>query len=61
MSLISQPLKYKGRWEKETKKKMIKKKIGREIEENSIVQITKMSSSSPQGQILINDEWIIRI
>ena len=55
MSLISQPLKYKGKWEKETKK-MIKKKIGREIEENSIVQITKMSSSSPQGQILINDE-----
>lgn len=41
---------------KRNKKKMIKKKIGREIEENSIVQITKMSSSSPQGQILINDE-----
>lgn len=56
MSLISQPLKYKGKWEKETKKKNDKKKIGREIEVNSIVQITKMSSSSPQGQILINDE-----
>lgn len=55
MSLISQPLKYKGKWEKETKKND-KKKIGREIEVNSIVQITKMSSSSPQGQILINDE-----
>lgn len=36
---------------------MIKKKtIGKEIEENSIVQIRKMSSSRPQGQILINDE-----
>ena len=33
-----------------------KKKIGKEIKENSIVQIRKMSSSSPQGQILINDE-----
>lgn len=33
-----------------------KKTIGKEIEENSIVQIRKMSSSSPQGQILINDE-----
>ena len=33
-----------------------KKKIGKEIEENSIVQIRKMSSSSPQGQILINYE-----
>lgn len=33
-----------------------KKKIGKEIEENSIVQIRKMSSSSPEGQILINDE-----
>lgn len=55
MSLISQPLKYKGKWEKGTKKND-KKKIGREIEENSIVQITKMSSSSPQGQTLINDE-----
>lgn len=33
-----------------------KKKIGKEIGENSIVQIRKMSSSSPQGQILINDE-----
>ena len=41
---------------KRNKKKMIKKKIGREIEENSIVQIRKMSSSSSQGQILINDE-----
>lgn len=33
-----------------------KTKIGKEIKENSIVQIRKMSSSSPQGQILINDE-----
>lgn len=41
---------------KRNKKKNDKKKIGREIEVNSIVQITKMSSSSPQGQILINDE-----
>ena len=54
MSLISQPLKYKGKWKKETII-MIKKKIGKEIEENSIVQIRKMSSSSPQGQTLIND------
>lgn len=60
MSLISQPLKYKGKWKKETII-MIKKKIGKEIEENSIVQIRKMSSSSPQGQILINDERIIQI
>lgn len=55
LSLISQPLKYKGKWKKETII-MIKKKIGKEIKENSIVQIRKMSSSSPQGQILINDE-----
>lgn len=27
-----------------------KKTIGKEIEENSIVQIRKMSSSRPQGQ-----------
>lgn len=33
-----------------------KKTIGKEIEENSIVQIRKMSSGRPQGQILINDE-----
>ena len=56
MSLISQPLKYKGKWKKETIIMIKKRKIGKEIKENSIVQIRKMSSSSPQGQILINDE-----
>lgn len=55
MSLISQPLKYKGKWKKETII-MIKKRQGKKLKKISIVQIRKMSSSSPQGQILINDE-----